>query len=575
MKRTPPYRLVDSARALLALLTLALTAAPAPSSAAATPSSAHRPDVIRCATHELQARFGRASGPAGRAGGPCAGTPVGPPANPTIGSSWDWYIWRLNGAPVADLKSCTVRGMGAHCYVVVEDSQWNVNIDQAQVDTIVDTFENHSIGPFPSEGIWQLDTTNFGDPPDNLDMDPRVYFVYYDFDISADGFFWSFDQQCDNVAQYHSNECDAVYLNDSDFDPAGEYMLAVLAHEFEHLIHYNYDTNEASWVDEGMAELAMWLYGNPDDISSFNTNPDVSLITFTGVWADYIKAYLFSLYFYERYGGQPAVRALVAEPANSIAGYEAVLDAFSYPENFTDVFQDWTVANWLDDPSLADGRYGYVGETLPPFNDFVTATSYPFGPLTGSVNYWAADYVTYTNGNALVTTFNGADNNTFAVRAILTDPVSTTQVVDMPLDSAQAGVLPLPDIGTTYTDAVLVYMGAGSSGTKTYQYGAYEGAVAAPVVAAGGPLALRALDSGTSQPRLALTVPADWRGEPMHLDVYDVRGRHLGRWLDAPASPGTRVLPFAGADGAPVSGVYFVRLGVGSHTVTTRVSVVR
>ena len=56
--------------------------------------------------------------------------------------------------------------------------------------------------------------------------------------------------------------------------------------------------------------LAMWLYGNPDNISSFNANPDRNLTTFTGAWADYIKSYLFALYFYERYGGQPAIQAL-------------------------------------------------------------------------------------------------------------------------------------------------------------------------------------------------------------------------------------------------------------------------
>ena len=128
---------------------------------------------------------------------------------------------------------------------------------------------------------------------------------YYDFDVGSDGFFWIFDQQCDNVAAYHSNECDVVYMNCSDYDPAGSYLLAVLAHELEHLIHYNHDVDEASWVDEGLAELAMWLYGNPDNISSFNTNPDRNLTSFTGAWADYIKTYLLSLYFYERYGGRP------------------------------------------------------------------------------------------------------------------------------------------------------------------------------------------------------------------------------------------------------------------------------
>jgi hypothetical protein len=126
-------------------------------------------------------------------------------------------------------------------------------------------------------------------------------------------------------------------------------MLAVTAHEFEHMIHWNHDSDEASWVDEGMAELAMWFYGAPDNISSFNSNPDNSLIVWNGDWADYIKTYLWSLYFYEQYGGQPSVYAVVQEPANSIQGYENVLDNLGYSQNFEDVFADWTVANYLDD----------------------------------------------------------------------------------------------------------------------------------------------------------------------------------------------------------------------------------
>ena len=79
---------------------------------------------------------------------------------------------------------------------------------------------------------------------------------------------------------------------DSGGGPASDYMLAVAAHEFEHLIHFNQDANEVTWVDEGLAELAMWLFGHPDYISSFNTNPDNSLLVWNGAWADYIKTYL-------------------------------------------------------------------------------------------------------------------------------------------------------------------------------------------------------------------------------------------------------------------------------------------
>ena len=52
--------------------------------------------------------------------------------------------------PVATLKPCTVRGMGANSYVVVDDDEWNVTINQADVDRIVTHFEDQSIGDFPT-----------------------------------------------------------------------------------------------------------------------------------------------------------------------------------------------------------------------------------------------------------------------------------------------------------------------------------------------------------------------------------------------------------------------------------------
>jgi len=81
---------------------------------------------------------------------------LAPPADPQVGDAWLWYIWDLSGFPEATLKPCTVRGIGDNHYVVVDDDQWNVTIDQADVDRIVAHFEFMSLGNFPGQGIWEL-----------------------------------------------------------------------------------------------------------------------------------------------------------------------------------------------------------------------------------------------------------------------------------------------------------------------------------------------------------------------------------------------------------------------------------
>jgi len=221
--------------------------------------------------------------------------------------------------------------------------------------------------------------------------------------------------------------------------PSTNYMLGVAAHEFHHMIHYNYDTNEATWVEEGLSELAMWLFGNPDIISGFNSNPDNSLIVWGSAWADYIQTYLWTLYAYEQYGGQPTIWDLVHLPANGMAGYLTALTGQGYTVTMEDVFGDWTVANYLDDTAVQAGQFGYEGDDLPPFVPFRTHSSYPDGG-TGSVQNWATDYIRLTGFvGAPTLTFNGIDSCNFRVSVMALDPSLPTQVEWVALDAARNG----------------------------------------------------------------------------------------------------------------------------------------
>lgn len=394
-----------------------------------------------------------------------------PPDTVYVGAEWDWYIWDLSGMPAADLLPCTVRGMGEYCYVVVENSQWNVTVNQEDVDIVVERFNNSSPGPLPDKGIYEINTEAFGDPPDALDNDPKIYILYYDFQISADGYFWIFDQYPDGTQPFSSNECEVIYLNSGAADPGGDYLLAVGAHEFQHMIHFNHDPDEASWVDEGLAEVAMYLYGHPDNVSSFPAYPDNNLTQWNGSWADYIKTYLWTLYVYEHYGQQQLTWDLVHEPANSMAGYDSVFAQLGFETLFEDVFLDWIVANFIDDEEFEDGRYGYIGEDLPGFAR-VQYESYPVGPVNTTVNHWATDYQLYKNGTNLSYDFDGADANDFAIRIIRRNTGTTIDVSTWVPGAGQAGSFSLPDFGIYYEDAVMAITSISNSGANGYQYSA-------------------------------------------------------------------------------------------------------
>jgi hypothetical protein len=493
-----------------------------------------------------------------------------------VGDSWLWWLFYHEPMPPHfSQELCTVRGQTDHGYLVVEESQWGVNIFQSDVDLILERWENSSLGIHPDMGIYEIDSLYFGEPPDELDDDPGIYLVWFDIGAFGDGFFFWFDEYPDGTYQgYRSNECEAVYLNSAgSYGPSSDYMISVAAHELEHMIHWKYDDDEAPWVDEGMAELAMWFYGRPDDISSFNSNADNSLIQWDGLWADYIKTYLWSLYYYERYGGGDAVRQVVHHPLNSINGYEAVLDSFAYEENFADVFADWAVANFLDDTTLADGRFGYVGDDLPTFSVMAAYSSYPVPDQSANVNHWGTDYYRFESLeglSALELGFDGSDDNVFAVWGLALHGDGTTAVHRAQLDpGTQSGVLEVADLGQPEDEVILVVAGTSSIGSTGYTFSAQAGQLeGGDELSAGSPGPNALLLHATPNPSsgefaFRITCP-DIPTAPLSLAIHNAGGR-LVRSLSAESRRDV-VMVWDGSDatGRRVApGTYIVRARMG------------
>jgi hypothetical protein len=510
------------------------------------------------------------------------GLPTSPPPNPQVGDSWVWWLWvHYPMPPHFEQHVCTVRGKTDRGYVVVRDQEWNVSIDQADVDAILDYWENTSIGLWPTQGIYELDSLAFGEPPDELDNDPRIYLMWFDFQISADGFFFWFDEYPDGTyPQYHSNECEVLYMNTtSSGGPSGEYMLAVIAHEFEHMIHWKYDDNEDPWVDEGMAELGMWFFGNPDNISAFNSNPDNNLTVWEGTWADYIKTYLWSLYFYERYGGQPSVYAVVHEPLNSIAGYEKVLSDLGYTETFGDVFADWAVANFLDDPSIGDGRFGYVGDDLPAFSTAGNFSTYPVGSTTRTVNHWATDYYRFTGMDgfeSLTLTFDGSDDNQFAVWGIGLYDSSGTDVQRMTLDSGQAGAVQINNLTQPGDEVILAVSSISSTGGSSYTFTAYNSTGIESEEPAPAGIELTAWPNPFAG-SVTLSMPS-MNGAQATIQVFGLDGRLVRTLTPSVSGDGSLAVGWDGCmeDGTPASsGIYFARARAAGMSSTASLMLLR
>jgi len=227
--------------------------------------------------------------------------------------------------------------------------------------------------------IYPTDTGIFGDLIPRGAEGAKVWVLihnirdeaYYDpdFEFYVAGYFSASENAENNKNMFHIDSYD--WGNRMGPGVARPYLYeGVLAHEFEHMIHFDIDPDEPSWVDEGLADLAGYLcgYGQPEShLAYFMVYHWATSLTFWGGGLeDYGASYLFQLYLFEQFGGIPFVMDLVQEQANGIKGIVKTLAKHGVWYPFDWIFDWWTIANYLDDTSIAGGRYGYDLVDLGP-----------------------------------------------------------------------------------------------------------------------------------------------------------------------------------------------------------------
>lgn len=199
-----------------------------------------------------------------------------------------------------------------------------------------------------------------------VDGDPRLTILNARIPGSVGGYFSGSDEVPRSVNPF-SNEREMFYINIDSYLPGTDEYASVLAHEFQHMIHWNEQRAVPTWFNEGLSQLAEELNGF--DPSSFAVvylaNPDVQLTT----WAEeqearlphYAASYLFLSYFYEQYGDLTDLPSLI----HANAGYHleplAEVARRRHPDiaSFSDLYADWAVANLVNDGRYAGGRYHY------------------------------------------------------------------------------------------------------------------------------------------------------------------------------------------------------------------------
>lgn len=259
-----------------------------------------------------------------------------------------------------------------------------------------------------------------------VDLDPRMHVLHHEPIRGVAGYYSSTDEFTEAV-EPHSNEREMFYINMDMYEPGSYDWIALLAHEFQHMIHWHADPNESVWANEGLSELASTLAGYPNSSAGmFFREPGTPLLEWNEDpnrnGPDYAASLAFFTYVVTRFGDD-AIRSIVAAEPNGPAGIEAGLSAIGRQASFDDLFMDWVVANMVDDPTFADGQFSYRDRPLESVQPLdaqmatVNARVAPYGTDYYNVTTTVADGVLDLNfeGDARIGLLEARPSSTGAV----------------------------------------------------------------------------------------------------------------------------------------------------------------
>lgn len=455
---------------------------------------------------------------------------------------------------------------------VAEVEEGRIDTSAAALAPLVSAFSEQTFAGSinPDMGIKAIAEDVFGAPPD-IDHNGKITILLIDVrddyvpDVSESyvaGYFDPLDQG------QQGNLADIIYLdtNPGSLSGAhGQVMLAALAHEYQHLIHYSRDRREELWVNEGLSELAPVLMGLPHrDFAHFLDNTNVSLDSFDGELADYARTGLFFLYTWVRLD-TGFIRDLITLTETGITGFNTALARHGEPALDRFAFQ-WHLANFIQ----GKGIEGYGDSfTLPQPVMHAVVTTFPQANVGGKVARLGARWTRVSQGRGLylAASRSGEGPTLTLMRGDDKSFLSAPQLTSAGFQDAS--------FGSDYRD-LIVLATANTAVSDSAGYTLFVAELDDP----GIPPAVGFFYPNPFNPRTALspvTRLLTSPGQAVTLRLYNILGQEVYRLGPRPAED-TAPLVWNGnlpnGQAAP-SGVYFARVGVGARTFSRKLVLIR
>lgn len=308
-------------------------------------------------------------------------------------------FWVQNASKAWIEIQATLRAMGTYSYIWVADANYDDTSGTIDDDNKLTTVQaqylqtkfDGTAGNSFYDGLFRNVTNIFGyeygggDGGDGgRDGDQHISILVYDvdFDYSSSqaggvfGYFWGKDfyteqQLIERGWTSKTNLAEIFYIDAHFTDNYTDAMVSTLAHEFQHMIHFNekfvqHGQNSATWYNEMCSMVCEDLVLENIGLDPVTDGAQGRLPTFmysyaesgikdwvTSTWPSsmksYASAFAFGAYLARNYGGATFFQNLLSNNLTNEASITAALAEGGYPDTFEDAFRYYGEAMVFDD----------------------------------------------------------------------------------------------------------------------------------------------------------------------------------------------------------------------------------
>lgn len=257
-----------------------------------------------------------------------------------------------------------------------------------------------------------------------IDNDRRIHIVFIEDPNWPSYGYFSPRNEFPKAIMPDSNQKEMFVINLGGVAIDSQAFASELAHEYQHMIHWNLDPNEDEWLNEATSELARFLSGAPETSSRivlipqerFALNPDIQLTSrpeidlkidkYTTRSIHYAAEKMFIIYLFEQFGPQ-FIKDLLHNPEPGVFSIQQELDKLPQAPRFQDVYANWLMAKLINNHNVSNGEFGFTEyKPVTPIRERVRTVDGK--PIEDQLPPYGARYYQIQGSEPVKVDFNGS-----------------------------------------------------------------------------------------------------------------------------------------------------------------------